>query len=437
MTVVQMHGRGGKSGSKSTILAALDIGSTKICCLIAELQPQKQRGVVDPKQLVKVIGFGQTLSRGVRGGAIVDVNEAECAVRLAVDAAERMASVAIDSVYVSVSGGRPHSQSYSGRVRTQTGVVTPRDLENAVSAALVNVSVGNRSVLHLAPVSHGLDSVGNIAKPLGLHGEELHAELAVTTIDPAYLRNLELVVERSHLHAAGFVIAPYAAAKSALTTDELELGSLVVDLGGAMTTIGLFANGKLVAADSVPLGGMHVTNDVAQGLSTTIAHAERMKTLFGTVLPNGHSERDMLAVPLLGERGVDTVHKVPKSYLTNILAPRLEEIFELVAAKISGRGFASLAAGRVVLTGGGSQLTGVRDLATSILGRQVRLASNLSQSGLPDHARHAGFAVAMGTLCYAARPDQHYLVPQDAANAFKRAQMGYARRVGQWLADAF
>jgi cell division protein FtsA len=436
MTVVQMHGRGGKVGSRSKIIAALDIGSTKICCMIAEVQAPRQKGVVDPKQLLKIIGFGQTLSRGVRGGAIVDINEAECAVRLAVDAAERMASVAIDSVYVSVSGGRPQSQCYAGRVRTQTGVVGPRDIENAVSAALLNVSVGNRSVLHLAPVSHGLDGVGNIAKPLGMHGEELRADIAVTTIDPAYLRNLELVVERSHLHAAGFVIAPYAAAKSGLTADEMELGSLVIELGGAMTNIGLFANGKLVAADSVPLGGMHVTNDIAQGLSTTIAHAERMKTLFGTVLPDGHSEREMLAVPLLGERGVDTVQKVPKSYLTNILAPRLEEIFELVAEKISGPTFASQAVGRVVLTGGASQLTGIRDLATTVLGRQVRLASTLPQSGLPDHARHAAFAVAMGTLCYAVKPDQHYLVPHEAVTAFKRSQMGYARRVGQWLADA-
>jgi cell division protein FtsA len=434
---VHMHGRSGKVGSKSSIIAALDIGSTKICCLIAEVLPPRQKNVIDPKQLLKIIGFGQTLSRGVRGGAIVDVNEAECAVRLAVDAAERMASVAINSVYVSVSGGRPQSQCYAGRVRTQTGVVNPRDIENAVSAALLNVSVGNRSVLHLAPIGHGLDGVGSIANPLGMHGAELRTDLAVTTIDPAYLRNLALVVERSHLHAAGFVIAPYAAAKSALTADEMELGSLVIELGGAMTNIGLFANGKLVAADSVPLGGMHVTNDIAQGLSTTIAHAERMKTLFGTVLPNGHSEREMLAVPLLGERGVDTVHKVPKSHLTNILAPRLEEIFELVATKISSSAFTAHPSGRVVLTGGGSQLTGVRDLATVVLGRQVRLASPLAQTGLPDHARNAGFAVAMGALCYAVKPDQQYLVPDEALTAFKHAQMGYARRVGQWLVDAF
>jgi cell division protein FtsA len=436
MSVVQLHGRGGKGGSKATIISALDIGSTKICCLIAEVQPPRQKGQVDAKHLLKVIGFGQTASRGVRGGAIVDVNEAECAIRLAVDAAERMAQTAISDVYVSVSGGRPQSHCHSGKVRTQSGVVGPRDLENAVSAALAHVSVGKRTLMHLVPVGHSLDGVSNISTPLGMHGEVLGADVGVTTIEPTYLRNLELAVERAHLRGVGFVVAPYAAAKAALTPDEFSLGSIVIDLGGALTSVGLFNNGQLIAADSVPLGGMHVTSDIAQGLSTTMAHAERMKTLFGNVLPDGHGDREMLAVPMLGERGVDTVNKVPMSHLTSILRPRLEEIFELVRDKISGPTFASQAASRVVLTGGGSQMPGIRDLATAILGRQVRLGHAVALAGLPEHARHAGFAVATGTLCYALNPDRHYSVPQEAAVAFQRAQMGYVRRVGQWLAEA-
>jgi cell division protein FtsA len=436
MSEMQLHGRGGRSSARATIVAALDIGSTKICCLIAELQPTKGRSPVDARSLLKIIGFGQTASRGVRGGAIVDVNDAECAIRLAVDAAERMAKIAITDVYVSVSGGRPQSQIHSGRVRTQTGIVSPRDLENSVAAALLNVSVGKRALLHLAPVGHKLDGVANIQKPLGMHCEELTADIGVTTVDPSYLRNLELVVDRAHLRPLGFVVAPYAAAKATLTADEMSLGTVVVDLGGALTTIGLFAHEKLVAADTVQLGGLHVTNDVAQGLSTTMAHAERMKTLWGNVLPEGHGEREMLAVPMLGERGVDTVQKVPKSMLTNILQARLEEIFEHVRAKISQPSFALPGSARVVLTGGGSQLSGVRELAAAVLGRHVRLGQTSAIAGLPEHARQAGFNVAAGVLCYSANPDRHYAVPQEAAVAFQRAQMGYARRVGQWIKEA-
>jgi cell division protein FtsA len=436
MTEVHLHGRSGKGGSKTTIVAALDIGSTKICCLIAELQPSKTRGQIDPRSNLKIIGFGQTASRGVRGGAIVDMNDSECAIRLAVDAAERMARVAITDVYVSVSGGRPQSQIHSGRVRTQTGIVNPRDLENSVAAALLNVSVGKRALLHLAPVGHKLDGVSKIQKPLGMHCQELTADIGVTTVDPNYLRNLELVVDRAHLRPLGFVVAPYAAAKATLTADEMSLGTLVVDMGGALTSIGLISNDKLVAADTIQLGGLHVTNDVAQGLSTTMAHAERMKTLWGNVLPEGHSEREMLAVPILGERGVDTVQKIPKSMLTNILQARLEEIFEHVREKIAQPSFALPGSARVVLTGGGSQLSGVRELAAAVLGRHVRLGQTTAIPGLPEHARHAGFNVAAGVLCYSANPDRHYAVPQEAAVAFQRAQMGYARRIGQWLAEA-
>ncbi len=439
MSVVQFSGvksRGQSSAPKSSIIAALDIGSTKISCLIAEVQPPKMRGVFDPRQLIKVIGVGQTASRGIRAGTVVDVNEAECAVRIAVDAAERTAQTSISEVMVSVSGGKPASSCFSGRVRTQSGVVGPRDLDFAISQALSTIEIGKRTILHLSPVNHVLDGVSNIAQPLGLHGDALQSDIGVTTLEPSYLRNLSAAIERAHLHPAGFVLAPYAAAKAALTPDELSLGAIVIDMGGAVTSIAFMRNGKLVAADSLALGGQLVTNDVAQGLSTPLAHAERMKTLWGNVLPGGHGEREMLSVPLVGERGTDTIQKVPKSYLTNILQARLEEMFEMIRQRLEAPGFAAAGGMRVVLTGGASQLSGLRELAAAMLGRPVRLGNAASLNGMPEHMRHAGFAVATGALVYAAAPDQHYAVPQEAQAHLQRANMGYARRVGQWLAEA-
>ncbi len=436
---MQLHGRNGRglpSGPKSSIIASLDIGSTKISCLIAEHRQPQGRVSVEQRGPIKVLGFGHTAARGIRAGAVIDVNAAECAIRVAVDAAERMAETSISEVYVTMTGGRPGSESFSGRVLTQTGVVSPRDIDFAVSQALQTVNVGKRTILHLNPVNHVLDGVSNITEPLGLHGEELQTDIAVTTVDPAGLRNLELAVARAHLNVAGFVLAPYAAAKACLTADELELGTVLVDIGGAMTSIGYVRNGHLVASETIPLGGNHITNDVAQGLSTTMAHAERMKNLWGCVLADGHSEREMLAVPLLGERGVDTVQKISKSYLTNILRARSEEIFEHVAACLQGPVFANLNLARVVLTGGTSQLTGLRDLAAAVLGLPVRLGQPMNVTNLPEIARAPGFAVAAGGLCYAAAPDRHYAMPQDAQAQFSRSRLGYVRRVGQWLAEA-
>jgi cell division protein FtsA len=426
----------GSNRSKLSTVAALDIGSTKISCMIAEVASAAVKGRGDPRSGLKVIGFGQTLSRGVRAGTIVDVNEAECAIRLAVDSAERMAGVSISEVYIGISGGRPQSRSVNGRVRTQTGVVNRRDMDGAVAVAMGQVNVGKRKLLHVTPSNHSLDGVSNIATPLGMHGHVLSTDLSVTSVEPAYLSNLSLAVERAHLRPAGFIIAPYAAAKAVLTADELSLGTFVIDMGGALTSVGFFNNGQLVSADCLNLGGMHVTNDVAQGLSTTVAHAERMKTLWGSVLPDGHSEREMLAVPALGERGVDTVYKVPKSHLTNILRPRVEEIFELVSAKIADMAKAAPGAGRVVLTGGASQLSGIRDLAQAILNRQVRLGASTGFAQISEQAKQSNFAVVAGTLCYAAKPELQHGLSQVVEEVYARAQMGYARRVGQWLADA-
>ena len=225
-----------------------------------------------------------------------------------------------------------------------------------------------------------------------MFGETLSLDLGVVTVEAPHLRNLTLAIERAHLAIAGFVMSPYAAARSVIAEDEKSLGVTVVDMGGATTSFAVFHENHLVSADIVPLGGQHITNDIARGLSTTIAHAERMKTLWGSALASQTDEREMIAVPLLGERGVDTVQQVPKSMLTGIIRPRLEEIFEMLRDKLEVIGVAHLAGRRMVITGGASQLNGVREVASQWLDRQVRL-------GTPAHvAGHAGVGALAG-LC--------------------------------------
>ncbi len=439
MGVVHLAGRQNKSANplpRSSIIAALDVGSTKISCMIAELRAPRSKGISDPRQLLHVIGMGQTASRGIRAGAVVDLHEAECAIRIAVDAAERQAQTSISQVMVSISGGRPASASYAGRVQTRTGIVSPADVEFAIVQAMSSVELRNRSVLHLHPVNYVLDGVSDVSDVLGLHGTELQADIGVTTVEPAYLRNLVAALDRAHLEPSGFIIGSYAAAKAALTPDESKLGTMVIDLGGAVTSMAFVRNGKLVAADSFNLGGRHLTNDVAQGLSTSIAHAERMKTLWGTALGGGHGDREMLAVPLLGEKGTDSVQRVPKSMLSSILRARLEEILELCAARLSSGLMSVGASSRVVLTGGASQMPGLLELSAQILQRPVRMGLTSALNGLSEHQRHGGLAASAGALIHAVQPDMQYAVPHQAELALERASLGYARRFGRWLAEA-
>ena len=438
VNVITFPGRGENNSvttGKSGILAALDVGSSKISCMIGEVRgPKRSSG--DLRSNLRVIGFGQTASRGIKSGAVVDIAEAECAIRLAVDSAERNAQTSIHSVTVALSGGRPATATYNGRTPTQTGVVGPRDVEAAMIQALTQAETSGRPILHLHPVNHALDNVSGIAQPLGLHGTELQADIGVTTVDPAYLRNITLAVGRAHLEPANFVLASYAAGKSALTADERNLGSVVIEIGGSVTSMAFIRNDKLVAAESFNMGGQLLTNDVAHGLNTSIAHAERMKTLFGTAIEGGHAERDMLAVPLLGEKGTDSVQRVARAFLTQILVARLEEIFEHCAARLASPAFAQSAGLRVVLTGGTSQLPGLPELAARVLNRTVRSGFSTVLNGMNEHHRHGGFAVLSGALLYAAKPDAHYALPDKARTAMAQARMGYARKLGRWLAEA-
>ena len=439
MNVVQLSGRQNKNAnplSRPSMVAALDIGSSKISCVIAEAAGTRSKSFPDIRQSLRVLGFGQTATRGVRAGAITDINQAECAIRLAVDVAERMAQTSISQVVVVLSGGKPTSNALRGITKTQTGIVGPADLEAAIAGALSAVSMERRTLVHLHPINHTLDGFNEIDKPLGMHGDDLQVDVGLTSLDTSYLRNISQAVARAHLDVSEFIIAPYAAAKAALTIDEQTIGTLLIDMGGSVTSLAFVKNSKLISAASITLGGQHVTNDIAQGLSTSVSHAERMKTLFGSATEGGHGDREMLAVPLLGEHGTEAVHHIPRAHLASIMRARLEEIFEHCNAILATDAFARATAARVVLTGGASQSSGLRDLASYILQRTVRLGSAAALTNLPEAQRNGSFAAITGALVHAANPEVKYALPQQSKTNFERAQMGFAKRFGQWLTEA-
>jgi cell division protein FtsA len=440
MTVIDLPTKNDAKGhvaGRNGLVAALDIGSTKISCVIGEAVSQNRRTADgNEASALRIRGFGCQASRGMRNGAIVDLDQAERAIRVAVDAAERMAKRAISSVYVNVAGGRPQSNTRTATVETETGQVTTVDIETATRAALAQGHQSGRRTLHTAPAQFHLDDARGITQPLGMFGKLLTAEVNVVSAEPAALRNLALVIERCHLSVADYVVAPYAASRTVLAEDEIKLGVTLIDMGGATTGIAAFNDDQLIFADVIPVGGMHITHDIARGLSTTIAHAERMKTLWGSAMATVIDDRETVAVPLLGERGVDTIYHAPKSMLTGIIRPRLEEILEMVRERIDQASFARLASSRVVLTGGGSELTGIREIAAQWLNRQVRLGAPLPIVGMPEAARSPAFATAMGLLNYALEPDIHHAAAV-TRQAMADREAGYLRRVSKWIVDSF
>jgi cell division protein FtsA len=245
-----------------------------------------------------------------------------------------------------------------------------------------------------------------------------------------------LVVERCHLNVEAMAASPYVAGLSVLTDDEADLGAAVIEMGAGTTTIATYSGGQFVHASGFALGGQHVTLDLARGLGTSIADAERIKTLYGTVLTGGSDARDVMSVPAAGDQDCDTPQVVSRATIANIVRQRVEETFEMVRDRLAESPFAAEPQGRIVLSGGASQLTGIPELAGQILGRPVRIGRPLGFGRLPNMAKTASFAVPAGLLVYPQFAHLEHVEPRHTRQLMT-GTTGYFGKVGRWLREGF
>ena len=422
---------------KSAILSVLDVGASKIVCLIARLTPMEPSDALRGRtHRCKVLGIGHQRSNGVKGGAVVDLQAAEHAARLAIDAAERMAGVEVGGVIVNMSGGLLASRRCAAKVTLRSKTVAEHDVHRALEAASATSSSPGRTVLHALPTGFWLDATPDVRDPKGMIGEELGVELHVASCDSVAARNLMLVVERCHLKVEAMVATPYAAGLSTLVDDEAELGAAIVDFGGGSTTVGVFSGGRLIHVDAVAVGGIHITRDVARGLNISMTDAERLKTLYGACFASPSDDRESIAVHRLGD-DMDHPSHLPKSELLRIIRPRVEEILELVRDRLGASGHAAQSGRRLVMTGGGCQLTGLPELARSIISSQGRIGRPLGIEGLPESGKSPAFAAAVGLMVYPQMAGLEYFEPSRYVSRQAHEASGYAARVGRWLKESF
>jgi cell division protein FtsA len=347
-----------------------------------------------------------------------------------------MSGVELESVIVNLSGGRLSSRLFTAKIATLGKAVGEYEVHRVLEAASAASACEGRAVLHAVPTGYRLDAQRGIHDPKGMVGDELGAELNVASCDAAAARNLMLAIERCHLRVAAVVASPYAAGLSTLIDDEAELGSALVDLGGGSTTVGVFAGDRLVHLDAVAVGGNHVTMDVARGLSVSLADAERLKTLYGACIASPSDDRESISVHRTGD-DMDHPSHIPKSELVRIIRPRVEEILELVRDRLAAAGHATHAGRRLVLTGGASQLTGLPELARTIISNQARIGRPLGVDGLPESAKSPAFATAVGLLVYPQVAGLEHFEPGRAAPRRGAPDEGYVARVGRWLKQSF
>lgn len=423
--------------NKTALVAALDIGTSKIACLIARLKPCPPSDALRGRtHAVELIGLSHIQSRGVKAGAVVDLNECEQAVRQAVALAERMAKVRVESVLLSVSAGRLQGDMVEASSELRGGAVTPADMSRVISAGMHHATPRGRTVLHVLPATYSLDGVKGVRDPSGMVARHFGIDMNVITADATAAKNLMLVVERCHLNVEAMACAPYAAGLAVLTDDEADLGAAVVEMGAGTTTIATYSAGQCVHASGFAVGGQHVTMDLARGLGACIADAERIKTLYGTVLTGGSDAREVMSVPMVGGHDGDAPQFVSRATIANIVKQRVEEIFEMVRDRLADSPFAAEPRARVVLTGGASQLTGIPDLASRILGREVRIGRPLGFGRLPNEAKSASFAVPTGLLVYPQFAHLEHVEPRHTRQLMTGTN-GYFGKVGRWLREGF
>lgn len=399
-------------------IAALDIGSSKVACLIGQHSD-------DGNGTVQISGFGHQLSEGLNAGQVTDMRAAEDSIRAAVDAAERMAGMEVRDVTIGLSANRLHSQICQAEVPLNGHTVTEEHMAAAMRHALEAFWSEEAEILHAIPIAYEIDDSYGIAEPRGMCGDTLRVSMHLMSAPATAVRNLLSCIEHCHLQCEKLVVTPFASALSTLMQDELDLGVLQVDMGGGTTSASIFYEGEPLFTTVVPVGGRHITSDIAHGLNVSVATAERIKTLYGSALATPVGEREQFEVPVLG----GDHQTLPRSELTKIIRPRLEETFEMVMKKVEESGLGHLAGRRVVLTGGASQLNGAPELAQTIMEKQARMAGPMRLTGLPEAAAGPSFAACAGLLRYAGK--------NHADAVLRETRNGPMRWLGNWLKRNF
>ena len=416
--------------------AILDIGSAKICCMIGE---------VDRLGELRLLGQGTHASAGMRGGEVTALTAMSDAIGNAVQSAERAAGLSVASVSVVLPGGSPKSVFRRQEMTLSDSTVSRRDVRRLLDRCGAQQLDASQQLMQLHPLHYSLDDVRGIADPVGMRGRRLSVDFLAVSALRTSLTNIIEALALNHLSAERFIHAGYAAGLACLSKEDRELGSTVIDIGGGTSSIAIFMDGKLIYVDTVPVGGQHISTDVARILSTPLAEAERLKAVHGSITPIdtmasapspvrqalqlGHS--DNITLPGLGdviEAGGKTIER---KLLSAVIKPRVEEIMELLMDRMRAARMEYAAGNRFVLTGGSSQLTGISDFCAQLVGRNVILGQPSGIENLAVEETSRSSAAAVGALIHVGG-----LTDDDPAERQTRTlPHGPMERLGAWFRD--
>ena len=412
---------GARALAKDAIVAGIDIGSNKVCVLVGEVQREDS---------IHVLGVGVVPSKGIRRGVVVNIEQATEAISAAVAKAERVCGYKVVSAYTSVAGAHISSLNNRGVVAVvgDDRIIRPTDVQRAIESARVISLPADRQIIHVVPRSFTVDGQDGVHNPIGMVGYRLEVDAHVITAGTTAIQNMARCLSRASVELAGLVFEPLASAEALLSEEEKEMGVALADIGGGTTNVAVFSEGRLCHTSVAPLGGGHVTNDLAVGLRTPLANAEELKLKSGCASAASIDEHETVRVSSFGEAGTE----IGRRRLCEIAEARLEEICTVIAAEIARAGFDGMLPAGLVLSGGTADTPGLEELAREICRLPVRVGRPRGVVGLTELTRGPAYAAGVGLLLRAARVEQGELPTATlAAGGQTRVGEGAGSRLGK------
>ncbi|GFO56069.1 cell division protein FtsA [Geomonas sp. Red276] len=410
------------SGRRDNLIVGLDIGTTKICAIVGNLTEDG----------LDIVGIGTSPSKGLRKGVVINIESTVSAIKKAVEEAELMAGCEIKSVYAGIAGGHIKGFNSQGVIAIKNREVSPEDVKRVIEAAKAIAIPMDREVIHILPQEFIIDDQDGIREPLGMSGVRLEAKVHIVTGAVASAQNIVKSCNRAGLEVADIVLEQLSSSEAVLSADEKELGVALVDIGGGTTDIAIFVDGAIKHTSVLSLGGNHLTNDIAVGLRTPMAEAERIKQKYGCCLSSMVGKDETIEVPSVGGR---KPRVLSRQLLCEILEPRVEEIFTLVNREIVKSGLEDMIASGVVITGGSTILEGMPELAEQIFNLPVRRGLPQKIGGLTDVVNSPVYATGVGLVVYGSKNvGIHEFPPQQSDDTvFRRV----SRRMKDWFGEFF
>lgn len=409
---------------KNGYVTALDIGSGKICCMIAKVSDDN----------IHIVGMGCAQALGIKNGVIVNFTQAVGSIQDAIIDAESKAKKRVESVIVNVSSPQLKSVYVSAEITIpDTRVIIPSDVRKVIDAALAKVDLKETEIIHQIPISYTLDGQSDIEdEPTGLSGKTLGVTLHLITAPLAQIRNLSMALEHCHVWIAAKVATPYASALSVLSQSEKENGTTLIDIGSGIASMAIFSNGFIRYAGILPLGGNLVTKDISYVLKTPLKDAERAKTLNGCAIISSSDEKATVTLPLIGEEDEAATTTISRKTLISIMLARIEQIFDFLKMYLLGQEKEDFATRRIVLCGGFSLTAGIREKAAAHLDAQVRCGKPLYIKGLSEVLPMTTMSTAIGLLLYALN---HRIQKED--KKIKQQNENRVKKVFKWITQNF